>query len=226
MDKDGNIHLNITDFCSGIGNYVTTTAEHQNVLGVKTFDKGIGIGNYLMIPDEENDAIKVIHRDKTKAGNLYTTGWLSALGAASGGTSGSGASALYQLIDVKENAQLNGVYGAEEGSVLKYDGTHWYAADDEGLDLIKLEDYLLKHKYLTVEEADRLFLTPAEGDELFLTQEEGDARYLLKIVFSKIFTAYDANGNIVDITDFDTVIDNIGVNYNFWSKGYVSALGK
>jgi hypothetical protein len=31
---------------------------------------------------------------------------------------------------------------------------------------------------------------------------------------------------VVDITSENTVIDSIKVNYNFWSSGYVSALGK
>lgn len=96
--------------------------------------------------------------------------------------------ALYQLTDVASDD--NGVIGAVEGAVLKFDGTNWY------------------------------------GDKIEIDIPEGGVEYLFKQVFSKIFTAYDINGNIVDITDINSIINNISVNYNFWSKGYVSALGK
>lgn len=226
IDSKGNLHLNINNLFGG-GNYVTIGGEEQSVIGIKTFEKGIGIGDHLIIPDEETNSLKIVHKDKSKLGNLYTTGWLSAMGAHEGSTSGGGgATALHQLIDVMENDNLNGVLGAKEGSVLKYNGSKWYGADDQGLDLQKLQEYLNSNKYLTQPKADEMFLTPAEGDALFLTQNEGDARYLLKTVFSKIFTAYDINNKVVDITSENTVIDSIKVNYNFWSSGYVSALGK
>lgn len=155
--------------------------------------------------------------------SLWSPGYISAQGRQDGGESGSSV-ALYQLTDVLSDG--NKVQGAEEGSVLKYNGTHWYADEDKGFDTSKLEEYLTSNEYLTKDAADNLFLTPDEGDELFLTQDEGDTTYLLRTVFSTIFTAYDVDGNKVDITDSSTAIDNISVNYNFWSKGYVSALGK
>lgn len=225
IDSNGNLHININNLTSGLGNYVTTTSEPQDVRGIKTFEKGIGIGDYMIVPDTSNDAIKIVHKDKSKLGNLYTTGWLSALGAGSNGSSGgASANALYQLTDVLDD---NGsVLGAKEGSILKYDGTHWYGAEDEGLDIQRLQKYLSDNQYITLNKADSLFLTPEEADELFLTQDDGDARYLIKEIFSKIFTAYDTDGNIVDITSDDSIINQISVNYDFWSKGFVSALGK
>lgn len=145
--------------------------------------------------------------------SLWSKGYLSALGRQSDTSSGS-MGALYQLVDVLADGDK--VQGAEEGSILKYDGTHWYAGTDEGFNIGLLEDYLVSQKYLT----------ESQADELFLTEEEGDARYLLKTVFTKLFTAYDASGKTVDITDFNTVIDNVSINYNLWSPGYISAQGR
>lgn len=65
-----------------------------------------------------------------------------------------------------------------------------------------------------------------ENDSGYFTQNDCDARYLLKQVFSNIFTAYDVNGEVVDITNVESVIDNVGINYNLWSTGYISSLGK
>lgn len=145
--------------------------------------------------------------------SLWSKGYLSALGRQSDTSSGS-IGALYQLVDVLSDGDK--VQGATNGSILKYDGTHWYAGEDEGFSVGLLENYLKTNKYIT----------ESQADALFLTEEEGDARYLLKNVFAKLFTAYDSNGKIVDITDFNTVIDNVSINYNFWSPGYISAQGR
>jgi hypothetical protein len=96
--------------------------------------------------------------------------------------------ALHQLTDVASDD--NGVMGAVEGSVLKFDGTNWY------------------------------------GDKIDIDIPEGGIEYLLKEVFSKIFTAYDIDGNVVDITDINSIINDISINYSLWSKGYLSALGR
>ena len=62
--------------------------------------------------------------------SLYSVGDIQALGSSSGSGGGGGASVLYELNDVTPNSTHDGVYGAQDGYVLTYDGnsTHWKAA--------------------------------------------------------------------------------------------------
>ena len=174
IDSNGNLHININNLTSGLGNYVTTTSEPQDVRGIKTFEKGIGIGDYMIVPDTSNDAIKIVHKDKSKLGNLYTTGWLSALGAGSNGSSGgAGANALYQLTDVLDD---NGsVLGAKEGAVLVYNGTHWYADENAKFDTNLLQTYLNNNQYLNIFKADTLYLNKTKDDRSsgFIASDKG-----------------------------------------------------
>ena len=199
IDAEDNIHFNINELLLG-GQFVTTSDEEQDVEGIKYFKKGLGIGDYLIVPDVENNAIKVIHKNElleleegqehTDFGNIYATGWVSALGMSPGGSlSGQGGSNyLYELKDVLTLYNEEGVPYAVEGTegleaignVLTWNGDNWHAT--KPTDIVK--------------------------------------------IFSKLFTAYDENGNVIDITDDEAIIDNISANYNFWSTGYVSALGK
>lgn len=204
IDSDNNIHFNINDLLlSGV--FVTTSEEEQDIAGIKIFKNGLGIGDFLLIPDKTNNSIKLIHKNEligkesnTYFGNMYVTGWLSALGMSPGGTGPSfgGSNNLFELNDVSTVYNEQGIPYAvlgttgenTVGKVLTWDGSKWYA--DESLNSIK-----------------------------------GDERYLLKKIFSKIFTAYDEKGEIIDITDYNSIIDNISINYSLWSTGFISAYG-
>lgn len=76
-------------------------------------------------PDDENAEIYAIRANYS----LWSVGFLSAKGISDGGTGGGGggAVALYQLLDVKKNADITGVAGATKGSVLTFNGDKWYA---------------------------------------------------------------------------------------------------
>ena len=204
IDSNNNIHFNINDLLLS-GAFVTTSEEEQDISGIKIFKNGLGIGDFLLVPDKTNNSIKLIHKNEligkesnTYFGNMYVTGWLSALGMSPGGTGPSfgGSDNLFELNDVSAVYNEQGIPYAVLGTtgentigkVLTWDGSKWYA--DESLNSVK-----------------------------------GDERYLLKKIFSKIFTAYDEKGEIIDITDYDSVIDNISINYSLWSTGFISAYG-
>ena len=87
------------------------------------------IGDALLKYDPVNKAIYATHVDgSTDTIGFYSEGWVSAKGAnKSSGGGGSGASALYQLLDVLPNAGNDGVFNAVKGSVLTYNGTKWQA---------------------------------------------------------------------------------------------------
>ena len=204
IDSDNNIHFNINDLLlSGV--FVTTSEEEQDIDGIKIFKNGLGIGDFLLIPDKTNNSIKLIHKNEliekesnTYFGNMYVTGWFSALGMSPGGIGPSfgGSNNLFELNDVSTVYNEQGIPYAvlgttgenTVGKVLTWDGSKWYA--DEVLNSIK-----------------------------------GDERYLLKKIFSKIFTAYNEKGEIIDITDYDSIIDNVSINYSLWSTGFISAYG-
>lgn len=204
IDSNNNIHFNINDLLLS-GAFVTTSEEEQDISGIKIFKNGLGIGDFLLVPDKTNNSIKLIHKNEligkesnTYFGNMYVTGWLSALGMSPGGTGPSfgGSDNLFELNDVSAVYNEQGIPYAVLGTtgentigkVLTWDGSKWYA--DESLNSIK-----------------------------------GDERYLLKKIFSKIFTAYDEKGEIIDITDYNSIIDNISINYSLWSTGFISAYG-
>ena len=237
IDSKNNIHLNMNDLAA-TGQFVTTTEEQQQVEGIKTFDNGIGIGDYLLVPDRLNNAIKLVHRSEvfpmeddpetevdesipTQFGNFYTSGWLSALGVSKGDGTQEPRQALYELDDVLRNVTGNGVLGAEQGSVLTFDGSHWYATKIEhpkGMQEDDVLDILKVHQYVT-----ETFLKENE----YLTRPVADTRYLLIDMFRKVFTLLDPNGvEITDFTNLDSEISEVRVNYSLWSTGFVSALGK
>lgn len=204
IDSDNNIHFNINDLLlSGV--FVTTSEEEQDIAGIKIFKNGLGIGDFLLVPDKTNNSIKLIHKNEliekesnTYFGNMYVTGWFSALGMSPDGIGPSfgGSNNLFELNDVSAVYNEQGIPYAvlgttgenTVGKVLTWDGSKWYA--DESLNSIK-----------------------------------GDERYLLKKIFSKIFTAYNEKGEIIDITDYNSIIDNISINYSLWSTGFISAYG-
>lgn len=204
IDSDNNIHFNINDLLlSGV--FVNTSEEEQDIDGIKIFKNGLGIGDFLLIPDKTNNSIKLIHKNEliekesnTYFGNMYVTGWFSALGMSPGGIGPSfgGSNNLFELNDVSTVYNEQGIPYAvlgttgenTVGKVLTWDGSKWYA--DEVLNSIK-----------------------------------GDERYLLKKIFSKIFTAYNEKGEIIDITDYNSIIDNVSINYSLWSTGFISAYG-
>ena len=86
------------------------------------------IGDALLKYDPVNKAIYATHVDgSTDTIGFYSEGWVSAKGANPSSGGGSGASALYQLLDVLPNAGNDGVFNAVKGSVLTYNGTKWQA---------------------------------------------------------------------------------------------------
>lgn len=87
----------------------------------------IRIGDALLKYDSTNKAIYVTSVDGNSTIGFYSEGWVSAKGANPSSGGGSGASALYQLLDVLPNAGNDGVFNAVNGSVLTYNGTKWQA---------------------------------------------------------------------------------------------------
>lgn len=136
---------------SKLGGYVTTTA--LNTALAKKVDVAFLGKVFGFIGDNNsevsiNDTEAVITSIKAKFG-LWTDEYLSSKGLNPnvGGGSGEGATALYQLNDVAQNANGTGVLGAEAGKVLTYgsDGK-WYAAK-AGMDEDALSNYLTVNNY-------------------------------------------------------------------------------
>lgn len=136
---------------SKLGGYVTTTA--LNTALAKKVDVAF-LGKVFGFIGEDNSEVAindmeaVITSIKAKFG-LWTDEYLSSKGLNpnAGGGSGEGATALYQLNDVAQNANGTGVLGAETGKVLTYgsDGK-WYAAK-AGMDEDALSNYLKVNNY-------------------------------------------------------------------------------
>lgn len=136
---------------SKLSGYVTTTA--LNTALAKKVDVAFLGKVFGFIGDNNsevsiNDTEAVITSIKAKFG-LWTDEYLSSKGLNpnAGGGSGEGATALYQLNDVAQNANGTGVLGAEVGKVLTYgsDGK-WYAAK-AGMDEDTLSNYLTVNNY-------------------------------------------------------------------------------
>lgn len=136
---------------SKLSGYVTTTA--LNTALAKKVDVAF-LGKVFGFIGEDNSEVAindmeaVITSIKAKFG-LWTDEYLSSKGLNpnAGGGSGEGATALYQLNDVAQNANGTGVLGAEAGKVLTYgsDGK-WYAAK-AGMDEDALSNYLKVNNY-------------------------------------------------------------------------------
>ena len=82
-------------------------------------DKGLRIGNGLLVWDRDNNAIKVVSYDGSSAANFYATGAVSALGANTSGSGGGGSSTLAGLTDVSVGSQT-------QGQVLGWDGQSYW----------------------------------------------------------------------------------------------------
>lgn len=136
---------------SKLSGYVTTTA--LNTALAKKVDVAF-LGKVFGFIGEDNSEVAindmeaVITSIKAKFG-LWTDEYLSSKGLNpnAGSGSGEGATALYQLNDVAQNANGTGVLGAETGKVLTYgsDGK-WYAAK-AGMDEDALSNYLKVNNY-------------------------------------------------------------------------------
>lgn len=140
-----------TEVNTKLGSYVTTTA--LNTALAKKVDVAFLAKVFGFIGEDSsevsiNDMGSVIMSIKAKFG-LWTDEYLSSKGLNpnAGGGSGEGATALYQLNDVSQNASGTGVLGAETGKVLTYgsDGK-WYAAK-AGMDEDALSSYLTENNY-------------------------------------------------------------------------------
>ena len=140
-----------TEVNTKLGSYVTTTA--LNTALAKKVDVAFLAKVFGFIGEDSsevsiNDMESVITSIKAKFG-LWTDEYLSSKGLNpnAGGGSGEGATALYQLNDVSQNASGTGVLGAEAGKVLTYgsDGK-WYAAK-AGMDEDALSSYLTENNY-------------------------------------------------------------------------------
>lgn len=144
-DSDGRVHADPLSFFVGENTVGALLASFQVVLkadGIHpdylipqvpfqslTIADTLRIGEALIKYDATNKAVYVTHPDgSTDTIGFYAEGWVSAKGvnsSSSGG--GSGASALYQLVDVVPNATNDGVLNATSGSVLMYNGSKWQA---------------------------------------------------------------------------------------------------
>lgn len=136
---------------SKLSGYVTTTA--LNTALAKKVDVAF-LGKVFGFIGEDNSEVSindmeaVITSIKAKFG-LWTDEYLSSKGLNpnAGAGTGEGATALYQLNDVAQNANGTDVLGAEAGKVLTYgpDGK-WYAAK-AGMDEDALSNYLKVNNY-------------------------------------------------------------------------------
>lgn len=140
-----------TEVNTKLGSYVTTTALNTALakkVDVAFLAKVFGFIGEDSLEVTINDMGSVITSIKAKFG-LWTDEYLSSKGLNpnAGGGSGEGATALYQLNDVSQNASGTGVLGAEAGKVLTYgsDGK-WYAAK-AGMDEDALSSYLTENNY-------------------------------------------------------------------------------
>lgn len=136
---------------SKLNGYVTTTALNTSLakkVDVAFLGKVFGFIGDNNSEISINDTNAVITSIKAKFG-LWTDEYLSAKGLNPnvGGGTGGGATVLYQLNDVAQNANGTGVLGAEAGKVLTYgsDGK-WYAAK-AGMDEDALSNYLTINNY-------------------------------------------------------------------------------
>lgn len=136
---------------SKLSGYVTTTALNTALakkVDVAFLGKVFGFIGGDNSEVSINDMEAVITSIKAKFG-LWTDEYLSSKGLNpnAGAGTGEGATALYQLNDVAQNANGTGVLGAEAGKVLTYgsDGK-WYAAK-AGMDEDALSNYLTVNNY-------------------------------------------------------------------------------
>lgn len=114
----------------------------------KKLDKSVWDSVFIRHYDNKENPAELTSLE-SKVG-LWTNSFISSKGKnpnAGGGGEG-GATALYQLNDVKSNTAGTGVEGAATGKVLTYgsDG-FWYAGDAVGLDEAALETYLTTNSY-------------------------------------------------------------------------------
>lgn len=137
---DNYVGLNLALF-QFVPNNVTKIENVNYVIPQAPFEQlnvvdNIAIGKIKISWDAANNALKVESTENGKTANLYATGGVSALGMSSvsgGGTGGSGASALYELVDVLANSTNTGVSGASQGSLLGYNGSHWVAVSQSSI---------------------------------------------------------------------------------------------
>lgn len=204
--------------------YLTKPVADQSYVSIELFK------NIFTLFDDDNNEITDLSNVPLNISNirinygLWSVDFISALGKQI--KEEISANALYQLNDVLQDG--NKVQGATAGSVLMYNGSHWYANEinvNTGIKLQDVENYLISQKYLKESVAYELFLTETEADALFLTPSEGDDKYLSKQMFDKLFSVLDENGNKISLTDLTTNIGSIKVNYGLWSTSFVSAKG-
>ena len=94
--------------------------------------------------------------------DVYSHKEISAYGAGTGGGSTGGAGALYECVDVLRDGDK--VKGAEVGSVLSYNGTHWYAIPQSAI-VPDLSGYATK-SYVSQEINDLIGGAPGTLDTL------------------------------------------------------------
>lgn len=204
--------------------YLTKPVADQSYISMDLFK------NMFTLFDKDNNEITDLSSVPSNISNirvnygLWSVDFISALGKQIKEEISAGA--LYQLNDVLQDG--NKVQGATTGSVLMYNGSHWYAGEidmDTGITLQDVENHLVNQKYLKESVAHDLFLTEDEADALFLTPSEGDDKYLSKQMFDKLFSVLDANGNKISLTDLTTNVGSIKANYGLWSTSFISAKG-
>lgn len=128
--------------------------------------------NAVVTQSQLQAAIKKLQEDKywkvDEDGKLYTEldvyshKEISAYGAGTGGGSTGGAGALYECADVLRDGDK--VKGAEVGSVLSYNGTHWYAIPQSAI-VPDLSGYATK-SYVSQEINDLIGGAPGTLDTL------------------------------------------------------------
>lgn len=154
---------------------------------------------------------------------FYTNSFVSAKGKSSSTGGGSGASALYQLVDVLANENNDGVQGATTNSVLMYNGTKWYAGTiGTGLDEAALKAYLDANKYTTTAYVDSQVSSinsqlDTKADKTSLQQHINDSSVHITAAEKAILSLFgvDDNGDVY-----------VKGDKGFYTTSFVSALGK
>lgn len=145
--------------------------------------------------------------------DFYSEGSISAYGIGTGQSSG-GASTLYQLTDVSENNANDGVLGAIEGSVLKYNSTtsHW-----EAMDLVSTLSTKWTTNNTSISHWDNAYTHSliSGGSTIHHTHSN---KSLLDSISQE-------NIDVLLHLFYDDATDTIKVDKGFWSTGEISAYG-
>ena len=145
-------------------NFATTITNMINNIGLRVDDieaRVVSLEDMFEWDKSASASDSSLWRIKAKR-DLFGVGEISAYGAGTGGGGTGGAGALYECADVLRDGDK--VKGAEVGSVLSYNGTHWYAIPQSAI-VPDLSGYATK-SYVSQEINDLIGGAPGTLDTL------------------------------------------------------------